>query len=134
MADAGTVTPLGFTKLIVEDMDAVSAFYGAVCGFEEEARGDDQIAGRRIREAYFRSDPPGTGTFTLTKFLDETRPTGVNTVILGFVAADIARFIDDAQAAGGTLIEPMQSRPEHGVKVAFVEDPEGNLIEVVEML
>lgn len=133
MANPGKVTPLGFTKLIVEDMDRMSAFYGAVCGFEEEARGDDQIAGRPIREAYFRSDPPGTGTFTLTKFLDATRPT-VLTVILGFVATDIDVFVDHAQAAGGKLIEPVQTRPEHGVKVAFVEDIEGNLIEVVEIL
>ncbi len=134
MSDAGTVIPLGFTKLIVEDMDKMSAFYSAVCGFEEEARADDQIAGRAIREAYFRSDPPGTGTFTLTKFREESRPTGINTVILGFVATDIVRFVDDAQAAGGKLVEPLQTRAEHGVKVAFVEDLEGNLIEVVELL
>jgi catechol 2,3-dioxygenase-like lactoylglutathione lyase family enzyme len=134
MSDAGTVTPLGFTKLIVEDMDKMSTFYSAVCGFEEENRADDQIAGRAIREAYFRSDPPGTGTFTLTKFLKESRPIGINTVILGFVATNIVRFVNDAQAAGGKIIVPLQMRPEHGVKVAFVEDLEGNLIEVVELI
>jgi catechol 2,3-dioxygenase-like lactoylglutathione lyase family enzyme len=127
------VIPLGFTKLIVEDIDAMSRFYGVVCGFEEEGRGEDQIAGRPIREAYFRSDPPGTGTFTLTKFLDTSRPV-TESLILGFVAPDIDVFVDTAIAAGAQLIEPVQSRPEHGVKVAFIKDIEGNLVEVVEIL
>ncbi len=133
MSDAKAKTPLGFTKLIVQDIDSMSAFYCAVCGFEEEGRGDDQIAGQPIREAYFRSDPPGTGTFTLTKFMDETRPTA-RALILGFVAENIGQFVDDTQTAGGKLVQAIESRPEYDVKVAFVEDPEGNLIEVVELL
>lgn len=132
-AGSGTLIPLGFTKLIVEDIDRMSEYYCALCGFEEEGRGDDQIAGRPIREAYFRSDPPGTGTFTLTKFLDAPRP-ATEAVILGFVAADIDQFVENAVAAGSEVIEPVQSRPDHGVKVAFVKDIEGNLIEVVQIL
>lgn len=134
MSDAsGKVIPLGFTKLIVQDIDRMSSFYCAVCGFEEEGRAGDQIAGRPISEVYFRSDPPGTGTFTLTKFLDAQRP-ATEAIILGFVAKDIDDFVKTAVAAGATLTEPVQSRPEHGVKVSFVKDIEGNLIEVVELL
>ena len=55
-------------------------------------------------------------------------------MILGFVAADINQFVEMAQSAGATLIEPVQSRSDHGVKVAFVKDIEGNLIEVVQLL
>ncbi len=127
------VIPLGFTKLIVEDADKISQFYGAVCGLVEEGRDEDQIAGRRIREVYFKSDPPGTGTFTLTQFLDQPKRAAEG-IILGFVADDIDQFVARAIAAGATLIEPVQSRPEHGVKVAFLNDPESNLIEVVELL
>jgi len=125
--------PLGFTKLIVEDMDAMSKFYGALCGFEEEGRGDAQIAGRPVREVYFRSDPPGTGTFTLTKFLDAPR-LATEAVILGFIATNIDQFVETAVTAGGIVIETVKLDPAHGVKYAFVKDIEGNLIEVVELL
>lgn len=127
------VIPLGFTKLVVQDLDKVAAFYGAICGLVEEGRADDQIAGRPIREVYFRSDPPGTGNFTLTKFLDAPRP-AAEAVILGFVATNIDHFVETALTAGAVVIESVQSRPDHGVKVAFVKDIEGNLIEVVELL
>lgn len=70
MSDVNKVIPLGFTKLIVQDLDKVAAFYGAVCGLVEEAQADAEIAGRPIRELYFKSNPPGTGNFTLTKFID----------------------------------------------------------------
>ena len=127
------VVPLGFTKLVVEDLDKMGAFYGAVCGFIEEARAEAKIADRPIRELHFKADPPGTGTFTLTKFLDASRAVG-DALILGFVSDNIQQFVDDAVNAGATVVEPVSSQPEHGVKVAFVNDPEGNLIEVVELL
>jgi len=127
------VLSLGFTKIVVEDLDAMAAFYRDVCGLEEEGRADAQIGGRPIRELYFRSDPPGTGTFTLTKFLDAPR-TNADAVILGFIADDIESFVSRSIAAGASLVEGVQSQPQHGVKVAFVKDVEGNLIEVVELL
>jgi lactoylglutathione lyase len=125
--------PLGFTKLVVDDLDRVAAFYEAVCGLVEEGRGEDQIAGRPIQELYFKSDPPGTGTFTLTRFVDAPTRTKPG-VILGFVTDDIDAFVDRAQAAGGDVAEAAHPRPEFGVKVAFVHDVEGNLLEVVELL
>jgi len=130
---AAEVTPLGFTKLIVEDVDRMSEYYRLVCGLEEEARSEDRIAGRPIIEVYFQSNPPGTGTFTLTKFLDTPRIAN-EAVILGFVTTDIEQFVANAVSAGSRVIEPVQSRPDHGVQVAFVKDIEGNLIEVVQIL
>jgi catechol 2,3-dioxygenase-like lactoylglutathione lyase family enzyme len=124
---------LGFTKLVVEDIDGMSKFYRALCGFEEEERGDAKIGGHPIREVHFRSDPPGTGTFTLTKFLDARRPI-TQAIILGFIAPNMNQFVERALKAGATLVEPVTSQPEHGVKFAFVKDIEGNLIELVELL
>ena len=127
------ILSLGFTKLIVGDVDRMSAFYAAVCGLIEEGRGEDRIAGEPIQEVYFKSDPPGTGTFTLTKFLDRAKPSDQR-VIVGFITRDICAFVRRAQAAGGQVVEEPHARPDHGVKVAFVTDVESNLIEVVELL
>lgn len=124
---------LGFTKLIVDDVDAMSKFYRAVCQIEEEGREDARIGGHPIREVHFRSDAPGTGNFTLTKFLDAPRRAD-RAVILGFITKDLAAFVQRAVTAGGTVVESIQAMPEYGIKVAFVRDIEGNLIEVVEML
>lgn len=133
MSDVNKVVPLGFTKLIVQDLDKVGAFYGAVCGLVEEAQADAEIAGRPIRELYFKSNPPGTGNFTLTKFLDVEK-SATESVILGFIADDIDRFVESAAAAGGVVVVAAHPEPEHGVHVAFVKDVEGNLIEVVQLM
>lgn len=131
--DMNKAIPLGFMKLVVQDLDKVAAFYGAVCGLIEEAQADADIAGRPIRELYFKSDPPGTGNFTLTKFLDVEK-SATESVILGFIAHDIHRFVEDAVAAGGVVVMAVQADPDHGVYVAFVKDVEGNLVEVVQLM
>lgn len=131
--EVGQAIPLGFTKLVVENLDTVSQFYKSVCGLVEEGRAEEKIGGRPICELYFRANPPGTGTFTLTKFLDAPRPV-CDALILGFVADDVGKFVERVLTAGGALFEAPRSHPEHGVKVAFVRDVEGNLIEVVEII
>jgi lactoylglutathione lyase len=133
MSGSSEVISVGFTKLVVDDLDKTAAFYESVCGLVEDSRAKEQIAGRPIEELYFKADPPGTGTFTLTRFLDA--PAGSKPgVILGFVTGDIVAFVERAQAAGGSVAEAPHSMPEVGVKVAFLNDVEGNLLEVVELL
>ena len=126
-------TPRRFTKLIVEDIERASEFYQAVCGLVQDGEGADRIAGRPIREIYFKREPTGNGSFTLTKFLDAPRERS-QAMILGFVTEDIEAFMQGAIAAGAEVVEAIAIRPEHGVKVAFVNDLEGNLIEVVELI
>lgn len=131
--ESNKVHPLGFTKLVVHDLDAISNFYRAVCGLVEEGRSEAAIGGRPIQEVHFQSDPPGTGTLTLTKFMDAPKQSSAG-VILGFVTEDVVAFVARAQAAGGRVVQAICSMPEHGVKVAFVTDVEENLLEVVELL
>jgi predicted enzyme related to lactoylglutathione lyase len=35
---------------------------------------------------------------------------------------------------GGTIVDPAHDLPEHGVRVGFSADPEGHLLELVELL
>ena len=44
---------------------------------------------------------------------------------------DIAR---KAEINGGSIVQPPKTMPEAGVAVAFIADPEGHLIEVVQYL
>ena len=125
-------THFGFTKLLVNDLEASAAFYREVAGVQELVRVDDQIAGRPIREIMFHPTAEGGATFVLLQFVDQ--PTSGSDVILGFQTDDVEAFVQRAVSAGGQVVDPVKSMPEHGVKVGFVRDIEGHLIEVVELL
>ena len=123
----------GFTKLLVADLERSAAFYKAVCGLEESARVDADIAGRKISEIMMQATTAGGATLVLLHFQDRPRP-ALDEVILGFITADLEAFLKRTRDAGGSVYEEIKSMPEHGVRVAFVRDVEGHLIEVVQMI
>ena len=123
----------GFTKLVVQDLEGTAAFYKDVVGLVEMARIQDTVGDRQIDEILFNATGEGGATFVLFKFLD--RDTAAqDEVILGFQTSDLEAFVGRVQKAGGNVVQPIEVREAHGVKVAFVTDTEGHLIEVVELL
>jgi len=122
-----------FTKLLVHDLEAAAAFYKAVAGLSEMARVDAEIGGRKISEIIFNASGQGAATFVLLKFLDAPE-TDNDEVILGFQTEDVEAFVARAVANGGAVVEKPYDNPAHGVKVGFVTDCEGHLIEVVQLL
>lgn len=123
----------GFTKLVVQDLEGTAAFYKDVVGLVEMARIQDTVGHRQIDEILFNATGEGGATFVLFKFLDRNAA-AQNEVILGFQTSDLEAFVERVQKAGGNVVQPIEVREAHGVKVAFVTDPEGHLIEVVELL
>jgi catechol 2,3-dioxygenase-like lactoylglutathione lyase family enzyme len=124
---------LGFTKLVVGDLEKSAAFYKSVCGLTEQARVTDVLAGRAISEILFEPAALGGHTFVLLNFHDTAKP-AVGEAILGFTVTDIVGFVARVRVAGGTVLDDVKAMPTHGVKVAIVKDIEGHLIEVVELL
>jgi predicted enzyme related to lactoylglutathione lyase len=122
-----------FTKLLVNDLEASAAFYKAVTGVEELTRVQSNIAGREIDEIIFKATAEGAASFVLLKFVGAPKPVN-DEVILGFVTPDVDAFVKRALAAGGKVTQEPYDNVEHGVRVGFVEDVEGHLIEVVQML
>ena len=122
----------GFTKLIVHDLEKAAVFYKEVCGLTELARVSAAVNDRKIDEIMFNPTGEGTATFVLLKFLDRSAP-AKEEVVLGFQTPDLAAFVERTKAAGGAVVQEIAEMPEHGVKVAFVTDPEDHLIEVVEL-
>lgn len=123
----------GFTKLVVADLDASARFYKAVFGLTEQATIDSAIEGRAIREIMFTPTAPGAAQFVLLTFPKEKAP-AAGEAILGWVTQDLEAVIERTRAAGGSLAEAIREMPQHGVRVAFIRDPEGRLSEVVQML
>ena len=123
----------GFTKLVVVDLERTVAFYKRVAGLEEANRVDAEIAGRKISEILLQPTTEGGANLVLLHFHDLPR-SAADEVILGFITLDLEAFVKRTREAGGSVYEEIKSMPEHGVRVAFVKDPEGHLIEVVQLL
>ena len=121
-----------FSKLLVDDLEKTAAFYESVCGLVEHQRVDATIDGRPIREITFLPTYPGGGSLTLLHFVAATKPHNDET-ILGFTTSDIEAFVERVVAAGGRVSDPIRAMPEHRLRVAFVQDVEGHLIEVVQL-
>lgn len=130
---SGAEAHFSCTKLVVGDLEKACAFYTSVFGLTEQARVDAAIEGRPISEIMFHPTAPGGATFVLLAYGDAPAP-ALSEAITLFITPDLAGLLEKIPGAGGRVVQPMQAMPEHGVKVAFVRDNEGHLIEVVELL
>ena len=128
-----TKSHFGFTKLIVQDLEAMATFYKDVAGLTESGRVQAAVGDRAIDEILFNATGEGGPTLVLFKFLDRDAP-ATEEAILGFVTPDLEAFVQRTKAGGGAVVTDIETQVEHGVKVAFVTDPEGHLLEVVELL
>lgn len=121
-----------FAKTFVRDLDAMGKFYEAVLGVIPMFRHSDDMLGRRIDEIGYMASYPGGPSLTLISYADSDAP-AVGEAVQGFTTTDVAAACERAVAHGGTVPQPIREIPEFGIKVAFILDPEGHIIEVVEM-
>lgn len=136
MTPSGTeLAHFGFCKLLVNDLEKTAAFYRTVFGladWKRVAHDNSATTGGPIDEITFRSTAAGGPSLTLLKTMDRPAPP-IGEAVMGFITSDLAALLDRAKASGGQLARPIRNMPEHKVKVAFVRDNEGHLIEVVEL-
>ncbi len=111
-------------NLAVRDLDRSLAFYRDVFGMQELFRDGEMV---------FLRTPGANDTITLDPREDERARAGMRGGIahFGFRLRDAAQ-LDDAiaavEAAGGRLVERGERAP--GDRFAYVEDPDGYLIEL----
>lgn len=125
-----------FSKLIVGDEEAMTTYYCAVFGLKPAVRvqGESAGTGEKFREVILTRDGQMSGgSLVMFNFVDRPAPRDQQ-VTLGFVVDDVEAVAERVVANGGTLVAPIKSQPEHGVKVLFAKDPEGALSEIVELL
>lgn len=121
-----------FAKTLVADLEKMAAFYEAVLGLIPFQRHQDTMLGRPISEIMYQASYPGGPAFTMISYTDGNPPPP-GEAVQGFVATDLAATCARALAHGGTVPEPIKELPEYGIKVAFILDPEGHILEVIEM-
>jgi predicted enzyme related to lactoylglutathione lyase len=126
-----TTEMFAFTKLVVGDLDRCAAFYETVCGVKPQARIQGAVGGRAITEIVYEPTNKGGASLVLLAYDDAPRPAFGETIV-GFASPDAEAFIARALAAGGAAVEAVRDAPTLRLKVGFVSDPEGHLIEVIE--
>lgn len=121
-----------FTKLIVEDLEKMAAFYQEVYGLEEIERIQSSIAADPIDEIMLGKAGELTGVLVLLKFIEKPPPQQ-GEVILGFVTDDVEAVYAQVLAAGGAIRAEIKQEPDSPYRVGFATDPEGHLAEIVQM-
>ena len=126
---------LTFTKLVVDDLDAMRDYYCAVYGLHPGTREqfEDGVGGEPIDEIALVANPGDPfGALTLLKFASRPSPPR-DELILGFTTPDLEGLIERVRKHGGSLVGEVKEMPSHGIRVGFARDPEGHLSELVEL-
>ena len=123
-----------FTKLVVDDLEKMAAFYSQVYGLREVARVQERIAGAAIDEILLGVGPEmSPGSLVLLNFVDAPPPRN-GEVILGFTTDDLPALLERVRGAGGGVHAEIRQMLEMKIQVAFATDPEGHLAELVQVL
>ena len=125
-----------FTKVLVKDLDKLAAFYTSVFGFRQRERLVAN-AGPGIGEIEeillsISSDPAQEPPLVLFKLLEKPAPKDTDT-ILGLIVSDLDDVLKRLSAAGGSVVSDSPEHPATVAKCAFARDPEGRLLELVQM-
>jgi Glyoxalase-like domain len=122
---------VSFTKLVVDDLDGMSAFYQHVYGLTQLARLQATIAGSPIDEVILGT--AAVPSLILLKWVGRARP-DPGAVILGFTTPDITALFERGLNAGAVARQtPREMEAAGGLCVGFLDDPEGHLAEIVEL-
>ena len=130
-----TALAFSFTKIIVKDLAAAERFYTELFGLEvvgylNLGEGEELMNEVILKTA--GAQPPAPN-FILVSYSNQPSPaTGEATT--GFVVDDIDATLDKAVATGGTVEVPATDVPEHGLRAAYMIDPQGHRVELLQML
>ena len=126
------LSTFSFTKLVVDDLEKMAAFYCEVFELEQITRVTEAIGADPIDEIILGSTAAfAPGALVLLKYVEKPRPKN-GEVILGFTTTDLPALLDRLRAAGGGVHSEIRVLLDTSLRVAFATDPEGHLIELVE--
>ncbi|MFH8251203.1 VOC family protein [Microbacterium sp. B2969] len=133
------MTALDHVGLSVADLDAQAEWYGAALGLEQLEPGGIPAVGLRV---VFLVDPEHKWALELLNRpgsqhgpLATSAPAHVLTQGYGHICLrvdDVDALYERLLAAGASSIMPPGESPVSGVRMAFVADPEGNFIEMLD--
>ena len=124
------ITGFAFTKLHVQDVAKLERFYCGCLGFEVAARLDLDEHSGNVEELVLII-PGGPTRLNLAHYRGRpASPTGE--AVIGLTVTDLDATVAAMVAAGGTVTVAPMDMPEHKLRLAFVTDPEGHWIELLQ--
>jgi lactoylglutathione lyase len=125
-----------FTKIIVADIERAYAFYHSVFGLIEIARISDGEGEMEMHEIIIgRAGEQGmpVPSLIVQRYPNKLLPP-LDGVALGFTTTNIEDTIAKAVAAGASVATPVTTNTEHQIKAAFLIDPQGVSLELLQYL
>jgi predicted enzyme related to lactoylglutathione lyase len=126
---------LALTKIVVADVEAQERFYTQALGLTRTAYIEQGEGEAHIREAILgvAGAQLGMAQLSLVQYVGRAAPPP-GEAIIAFMSNDLEATIAAMVEAGGQIVVPVQEVPEHGLKLAFVIDPEGHTVEILQTL
>ena len=122
-----------FTKLVVSDLDAAAKFYGEAIGLKEVSRHTASASEFAQDEVIMSVSGSNDGAMLLlVKYLKKPAPP-TGGAWTGFIVDDLDARVAAALAAGGSELVPIFHQAENNLSAAIIADPEGHVIELVQM-
>ncbi|MBF6208882.1 VOC family protein [Streptomyces gardneri] len=122
-----------FTKILVNDLPTQFAFYSSVFGRVERSRYEFDDRADPLAEIIMTSPDGSEQSLVLLHYKNAPAPTPGSAVI-GFEVRGLDDVVRRAEGAGGVVTEVPRTMADVGIRVAFVEDPEGHVLELFERL
>lgn len=128
-----TALSFAFTKIIVADLDASEQFYSQTLGLSRVTYIEFGEGVGHLQEVVLAM-PNGSADaaqLNLIHFPNKPMPAPGATVI-GFMVADVDATVAAMTGAGGSVTVPALEMAEHRLKLAYVTDIDGHIIEILQ--
>jgi predicted enzyme related to lactoylglutathione lyase len=124
-----------FTKIEVKDIGAAETFYSEALGLEVTARVDAGEGEHMMHEVIMTlpGTRPPAPNLILISFPNRSCP-APGEATTGFMVENVDAALERATAAGATIDVPAMDVPEHGLRLAFILDPQGHRVELLQAL
>jgi len=126
-----------FTKIVVTDLGAAEAFYTRTLGLSRVAFIEFGEGPSALREAVLSVPGGSPDRAQLNLICYPNRPVAAPTpkeTVIGFMVDDVAATAATMTQAGAQITVPVTDLPDHGVKLAYLEGPEAQTIELLQPL
>ena len=124
-----------FTKIEVKDIAAAEAFYREALGLGVTARVDAGEGEHMMHEVIMTlpGTRPPAPSLILISFPNRSCP-APGEATTGFMVENVDAALDRATAAGAKIDVPAMDVPDHGLRLAFILDPQGHRVELLQAL
>lgn len=120
-----------FTKIVVADLDTSEQFYSRTLGLERLAYIEFGEGPGQLQEVILAV--PGGAQLNLVRYPNKPMLAPGETVI-GFMVDDVDETVATMGDAGARITVPVLEMPDHRLKLAYVADIDGHIIELIQTL